>query len=89
MRCAGTVHARNSARRCETPGAHHMLGVLKRALLIIVALCAAAGPLQAQEWTAHSVPLFMSVTNPLGHQGFVRVINHSEEAGEGAHRCRR
>ena len=59
-----------------------MLGVLKRALLIIVALCAAAGPLQAQEWTAHSVPLFMSVTNPLGHQGFVRVINHSEEAGE-------
>ncbi|MDE0001829.1 MAG: S8 family serine peptidase [Rhodospirillaceae bacterium] len=30
----------------------------------------------------HTVPMFPSASDPLGRQGFVRVINHSAEAGE-------
>ncbi|MYE12964.1 MAG: hypothetical protein F4X99_15190 [Gammaproteobacteria bacterium] len=31
---------------------------------------------------AHTVPLFPSASDPLGRQGFVRVINRSDEAGD-------
>ena len=31
---------------------------------------------------AHTVPLFPAASDPLGRQGFVRVINHSAEAGD-------
>ena len=51
-------------------------------VLVVAALCAAAAPLRAQVWKAHGVPLFVSASHPSGHQGFVRVINRSDEAGE-------
>ena len=56
--------------------------MLRAALLFVAVVCAAADVARAQEWRAHGVPLFMSASSPLGHQGFVRVINHSDEAGE-------
>ena len=58
--------------------------VLPRAVLVAAALCAASEGVfaQEQEWKAHGVLLFVSASHPSGHQGFVRVINHSDEAGE-------
>ena len=56
--------------------------VVPGAVLVAAALCAVAGPLRAQQWKAHDVPLFMSASHPLGHEGFVRIINRSDEAGE-------
>ena len=56
--------------------------LLTRALLAVAALCAATGSVHAEEWRAHRVPLFVSASHPSGHQGFVRVINRSAEAGE-------
>ena len=56
--------------------------VLPGAVLAATALCAAAGDVFAQEWKAYGVPLFASASHPSGHEGFVRVINHSDEAGE-------
>ena len=49
------------------------------AVLAGLVLCAAAG---AQDWKAHFVPLFASASHPPGHQGFVRVVNRSDESGE-------
>ena len=51
-------------------------------LLVVVALGTATAPAHAEEWRAHHVPLFVSASHPSGHQGFVRVVNHSAEAGE-------
>ena len=56
--------------------------LLACALFVVAALCAAAGRVGAQEWKAHDVPLFVSASHPLGHQGFVRVINRSDVSGE-------
>ncbi len=56
--------------------------LLTCALFVVAALCAAAGRVGAQEWKAHDVPLFVSASHPLGHQGFVRVINRSDVSGE-------
>ena len=49
---------------------------------VVAALCAAADQISAQDWKAHGVPLFVSASHPSGHQGFVRVINRSDESGE-------
>ena len=35
-----------------------------------------------EDATRHTVPLFPAASDPLGRQGFVRVINHSDTAGE-------
>ena len=51
-------------------------------LFVAVALCAVAGPVFAQEWKAHRVPLFAAATNASDYQGFVRVINRSDAVGE-------
>ena len=56
--------------------------LLTYALVVVAAVCAAAGQVSAQAWKAHGVPLFVSASHPSGHEGFVRVINHSDEAGE-------
>ena len=56
--------------------------VLASAVLVASALCGAAGVASAQEWKAYGVPLFVSASNASGHQGFVRVINRSDEAGD-------
>ena len=55
---------------------------LTGAVLVVASLCTAADVAYAQEWKAHAVPLLVSASNPSGHQGLVRVINHSDEAGE-------
>ena len=34
------------------------------------------------EGDLHTVPMFPATSDPLGRQGFVRVINHSDESGE-------
>ena len=60
----------------------HPRRVTAGVLLVVTALCVAAGPAPAQEWKVHDVPLFVSASHPSGHEGFVRVINHSDEAGE-------
>ena len=52
------------------------------ALFAAVVLGTATAPVRAEEWRAHLVPLFVSASHPSGHQGFVRVVNHSAEAGE-------
>ena len=67
--------------RSRGPVARAVPGWLS-ATLVLIAIACAAGPARAQEWRAHGVPLFMSASHALGHQGFVRVINRSEEAGE-------
>ena len=59
-----------------------MKKLLTYASLVVATVCAAAGQVLAQEWKAHGVPLFVSASHPSGHQGFVRVINHSDEGGE-------
>ena len=56
--------------------------LLTCAPLVVAAVFATAGEVSAQDWKAHGVPLFVSASHPSGHQGFVRVINHSGEAGE-------
>ena len=61
---------------------HGNITHLRKTLLVVAALCAAVGPVCAQDWKAHRVPLFVSASHPSGHQGFVRVINRSDEAGE-------
>ena len=55
--------------------------LLARTSLVVALACAAAGHATAQVWKAHSVPLFVSASNPSGHQGFVRIINRSDAAG--------
>ena len=62
--------------------AKRLSAVLTSALLVVAVLCGSAASLHAQEWKAHGVPLFVATSNPSGYQGFVRVINHSDEAGE-------
>ena len=46
-------------------------------------LCASLAGLAAaaQEGREHSVPLFMSATDPDGRQGFLRIVNHSDRSG--------
>ena len=60
----------------------HRCIVLANALLVASSLCGVSGVASAQVWKAHGVPLFVSASNASGHQGFVRVINRSDEAGE-------
>ena len=60
----------------------HQIASLTSALLVVAVLGAVAAPVCAQDWKAHGVPLFASASHPSGHQGFVRVINRSNEAGE-------
>ena len=73
--CAGSSEAPvlRTRRRRRVPAS---------ALVVVAALCVAASPVRAQEWKAHGVPLFVSASHPSGHQGFVRVINRSDTAGE-------
>ena len=55
-----------------------------RLLLTAALLCAMSHiPLAQEEDTGrtHTIPLFMSAADPDGRQGFIRVINHSDEAG--------
>ena len=66
----------------QVTGIGHMQRALAGFVLVVAALCAAATPLRAQEWKAHGVPLFVSASHPSGHQGFVRVINRSDQSGE-------
>ena len=56
--------------------------LLAYAPFVLAAACAAAGQVSAQEWKVHGVPLFVSSSHPTGQQGFVRVINRSDEPGE-------
>ena len=56
--------------------------LLTCAPLVVAAVFATTGEVSAQEWKAHGVPLFVSASHPSGHEGFVRVINRSDEAGE-------
>ena len=56
--------------------------LLARTSLAAALACAAAGHATAQEWKAHSVPLFLGTGNDGGYQGFVRVINRSGVSGE-------
>ena len=51
-------------------------------LLVVTALCLATGPVVAQVWKEHRVPLFVSAFHPSGHQGFVRIINRSDDPGD-------
>ena len=51
-------------------------------LFVLTALGTATAPARAEEWRAHHVPLFVSASHPSGHQGFVRIVNRSAEAGE-------
>ena len=62
--------------------ARHPCTVLASTVLVVTALCVAAGPVCAQDWKAHRVPLFVSASHPSGHEGFLRVINRSRESGE-------
>ena len=55
---------------------------LAYAPFVLAAACAAAGQVSAPEWKVHGIPLFVSSSHPTGQQGFVRVINRSDEAGE-------
>ena len=59
-----------------------MKSFLTISLFVLAALVAATAPARGEEWRAHHVPLFVSASHPSGHQGFVRVVNHSAEAGE-------
>ena len=56
--------------------------ILPGAVLVAAALSGVSEGVDAQEWKAHGVPLFVSASHPSGHQGFVRVVNRSDEAGE-------
>ena len=73
--CAGSSEA-------PAPRTWHLRRVSASALLVVTALCVAAGPARAQEWKAHRVPLFAAATNVSDYEGFVRVINRSDAAGE-------
>ena len=56
--------------------------ILTSVVLVAAGLCTVADAAHAQAWKAHGVPLLVSASNPSGHQGFVRIINHSNQAGE-------
>ena len=56
--------------------------ILTSVVLVVAGLCTVADAAHAQAWKAHGVPLLVSASNPSGHQGLVRVINHSNQAGE-------
>ena len=73
---------RAGSSEAPAPRIRHLRRVSASALLVVTALCVAAGPARAQEWKAHRVPLFAAATNVSDYQGFVRVINRSDAAGE-------
>ena len=64
-----------------------MPGVARHSVWLVVLLAAvlyvaSLGAAVAQQWRAHTVPLFVSASHPMGHQGFVRVVNRSDVPGE-------
>ena len=50
--------------------------------LHVVSTAVAAAPASSASEPGHRVPLFPSASDESGRQGFARVINHSDEAGE-------
>ena len=68
-------------RNDRLPGRNRMQTKVLAAVALLACVSAIGQETDEPPGREHSIPLFMAHMDPEGRQGFIRIINHSDEAG--------